>query len=248
MAEIVWPTANDVATVSGEGSKMVEQNAASWFDSLIGQDFVISGFTLPASDADLVVPCAAGFAVIDGRWISIDASTNLTVFDGGISYIFLKLTYDGGGNVATVEFEVNNTSSQPANSVAIGTTTAASGSVSSTTDTRIVTPTRGKFWDNVLVQENMADDCIGQGQIITSTVNLAGVISADSYVQITLSPYSFFPMVHYLADGTSPPSPIAGGFMHGSPTDGADPDSPGFIISSPSVSGTYDVDYRYITT
>jgi hypothetical protein len=140
MGTTIWPTANDVAVTAGDGNKVLEQGFTKLLGTLIGQNYVVSGLTLPASDADLTIPVAAGIAVLDGRYVDIDATVNVVCADDDVNYIFLKLTKDGGGNADDAVFEANVTGTPPADSVLIGTATAASGAISSTTDERIFVP------------------------------------------------------------------------------------------------------------
>lgn len=92
-------------------------------------------------------------------------------------------------------------------------------------------------------QGGIANAAIGRAQLITSTnVSQAGSVSPLNQVNITLDPYSFFPMIH-TADAGSAQSVLTG-----HTTDGADADAPRFGIKNLDSTDdcTYDVDYRYI--
>lgn len=137
MGVTVYPSANDVqATGAGDGANLLEQSFVQLLGTLIGQNFVVSGFTLPATDADLTIPVALGVAVLDGHYVNVDAPVNVVCADDDLNYIFLKLTKDGGGNVSDAVFEANVTGTPPTDSVLIGTATAASGAITATTDNR----------------------------------------------------------------------------------------------------------------
>lgn len=89
-----------------------------------------------------------------------------------------------------------------------------------------------------LTLETTPGPLITQARLDTGTVTLAGVLpAAGIYVDIFLSPYSFFPMIHAGTEVTS---------MTGLTADGADPDAPGFSLRTNFLVSTYDVDYRFI--
>lgn len=140
MGHTIFPTANDVTTSTGDGVVIKEQSLASWIGNLVGQNFIISGMTLPGSDADLVIPVAAGEAWIDNHHVTLHDALNATCTANQTNHIFLKLTKDGGGNVDGLQLEVNLTGTPPADSVYIGTAVAGASSISSTTDNRIRKP------------------------------------------------------------------------------------------------------------
>ena len=88
----------------------------------------------------------------------------------------------------------------------------------------------------------IAADAILRAKIKTTTVSLAGSMSTGTYTEITLSPYSFFPMIHTTAgDGN------LRGDVRGHITDGASADNSRFALYNGNGNAvTYDVDYRYI--
>jgi len=78
--------------------------------------------------------------------------------------------------------------------------------------------------------------------IKTTTVSLAGTMTTGTYANITLSPYSFFPMIH-----TEAGADTLRGDIRGHLTDGASADNSRFsIFNNNSNSIGYDIDYRYI--
>ena len=93
-----------------------------------------------------------------------------------------------------------------------------------------------------LVAAAMAADAVLRAKIKTTTVSLAGSISTGTYLDVTLNPYSFFPMIHTTAgDGSSR------GAIRSHTADGASADNPRFsIFNSNGNSITYDIDYRNI--
>jgi len=94
---------------------------------------------------------------------------------------------------------------------------------------------------NAVGQSEVANASIGLGELITATVSLAGSVSNGSRVDITLTAYSFFPMIH----STNNASNTMG--LQGHNTDGASADNPRFAFyNATGYTQTYDVDYRYI--
>lgn len=98
----------------------------------------------------------------------------------------------------------------------------------------------------------IAASAVTRSKISTSTVSLAGSITSATSVDITLTAYSFFPMIHQ-TDATSTVFAggavyVVSGTMKGHSVDGADPDSPRFSLfnGKSKTTATYDVDYRYI--
>jgi len=93
-----------------------------------------------------------------------------------------------------------------------------------------------------LVAAAMAANAVLQAKIKTTTVSLAGSISTATYTEITLSPYSFFPMIHTEAGDNN-----LRGDVRGHITDGASADNSRFALyNGNGDSVAYDVDYRYI--
>lgn len=88
----------------------------------------------------------------------------------------------------------------------------------------------------------LAAGAVIRSKITTSTASTSGSISAGSRVSITMSPYSFFPMIY---------GEVAANrdvFLAGNPTEATSADSPRFgIRNDGSVSADYSVYYRYIS-
>ena len=136
MAIEIWPTANDVTGTSGNGANILEQQMCKWFRSLVGQNFVLTGFTMPASDVDLTISVAAGTAVIDGHHVEITTATNVLLTANDTNYIWLTVEKDVGGNVDNAIIQATLTGSNPGDSVGLGVAITASASTTSITDTR----------------------------------------------------------------------------------------------------------------
>ncbi len=88
--ELVFPTRNDVSPVLNEGKRFSEETVNRWITKL-STDFVESGFTVPTSDADLVIPVAGGIAYVDGYLVETTASVDVTAIDNSTSFLFLRL-------------------------------------------------------------------------------------------------------------------------------------------------------------
>ena len=93
-----------------------------------------------------------------------------------------------------------------------------------------------------LVAAAMAADAVLRAKIKTTTVSLAGSISTGTYLDVTLNPYSFFPMIH-----SSIGAEVSRAAVRSHITDGASADNPRFsLYNANGNSITYDIDYRYI--
>ncbi len=142
--EQVWPSQNDlygsgVGGAAGDGNKFLEVQLRKLFPALMnGSNFVMTGGTVPASDADLSIVVAAGTAVLDGQFCQWPA-TSITVPDTATSYLFLKLVF-GGGLITGLEIEDNTTNVAPASSVPLCSCVAAGGVITSTADRRAMGP------------------------------------------------------------------------------------------------------------
>jgi len=94
---------------------------------------------------------------------------------------------------------------------------------------------------NAVGQSEVANASIGRGELITATVSLAGSVASSALVGISLTAYSFFPMIHSTNDVSLTMR------MQGHRTDAASADSPQFeFYNQTGYTQTYDVDYRYI--
>lgn len=134
--EAIFPTTNNIAN----GKKLNEVNISDALDALAGSNFVVSGFTVPATSANLTLAVAAGEAVIAGRRVYIATATTVACADDDTSYIYLRLDVDGLGNVTGATLEINTTGSAPALSTSIAEVVAESGAITETTDKRVLHP------------------------------------------------------------------------------------------------------------
>lgn len=133
----VFPTLGDVGG-AGAGKVLTEANLVSWLKPLLGGNFVVSGFTVPASSATLNLDVAAGESLLSGYRVVIDTTTTLAMTASVTNHIYLKLTRDASQNVTEATFEVNTTGTAPADSVKIATATADASTVTSTADARVL--------------------------------------------------------------------------------------------------------------
>lgn len=139
-SETIFPTTNDIAATAGNGRRMLESNLANILTALRAQNFVVSGFVIPSSDADLNIDIPTGVAWIGGYRVSVPGSTTVTFTNAATNYVFLKLTRDGNNNVTGVAFEVNTTGTAPTDSVMIAAGIAAGGAITDAWDARYTTP------------------------------------------------------------------------------------------------------------
>ena len=148
--ELVWPSQNDLAGTgvggaAGDGKKLLEVQWQKIAPALAGgNNFVLSGGTLPATDPDLTIQVAAGTAVIDGSYVQWPA-TNVTLPASSTSHLFLKLVR-GSGLLTGAEIEDNTSGTIPASALKLGTATTSGSAVTATTDARIVGPGALEVW------------------------------------------------------------------------------------------------------
>lgn len=134
MAKTIYPTEGDIAVVEGDGITGNEKNMTDWLGEVTG-NFVDNGFTVPSSDADLVIPVAAGTAHISGFRVNEDSSVNATLTDNTTNHVYQKLTKTGGLVDGSI-LEVNTTGIDPADSVKLFTAITSAGVTTSTIDVR----------------------------------------------------------------------------------------------------------------
>ncbi len=104
---IVCPTAADLndggANSAGQGKKISEERWSMILKSVGAlRNGVISGFTLPASDADLTIAVTLGEAIIDGYYIKKSGTVNITVSPNEEVYLYLRLIYSANSVVQAV--------------------------------------------------------------------------------------------------------------------------------------------------
>ena len=150
--ETIFPSGYDIAAVAGDGITMKERALSdNWLGLQSVNNFTYSGMVIPVSSLTLSLTMPLGVAYIAGRYLSIPA-TVLTFSPSTTSYIFLKVTRDASLNVTGAWYEVNTTSTPPADATPIATATTSVGAVTSTTDARLLGPkgviaiTSGTSW------------------------------------------------------------------------------------------------------
>lgn len=134
--ETIYPTTNDVAATAGNGRRNLESNLEEMWEQLSAENFVVSGLTVPASDADLNIDVALGVAMISGHRINVPGATSVTAANNDENFLYLKLARDGNGNVTSASFEVNVTGSAPSDSVLLALLVASGGAITFTADLR----------------------------------------------------------------------------------------------------------------
>lgn len=88
-----------------------------------------------------------------------------------------------------------------------------------------------------ITQTEIGNAAVGQGELKTSTGSASGAIGAETYINIAMSAYCFFPMIY---GSTSL-------HLRSHGTNGASPDAPRFAIYNPaSTEKTYNIQWRYI--
>ena len=137
--ETIWPTDGDVGTADGDGDGLFEVPMTDWLAKATQTHYVVSGLTVPASDADLNVDVAAGDAVIDGKLVSIPATTSVALANNATNYLYLKLI-KSSGKVTGAAFEVNTTGTPPSDSVKLAELVTSAGATTGTTDCRVTAP------------------------------------------------------------------------------------------------------------
>lgn len=142
--ELIWPSQNDLygANVGGsvgDGVMHYERQRRKLYGSAAGKNnYVLSGGTLPATDPDLIIPVAAGSAIIEGVYCEWPA-TSVTLPASNTSHLFMKLVFSGT-LMTGLEIEDNTSNSPPAASTKLGTATTSGSAITSTTDARILGP------------------------------------------------------------------------------------------------------------
>jgi uncharacterized protein with putative carbohydrate binding module len=133
--ETIFPTANDVAQTAGEGETLMEKKLYPWVNKWNDFNFVLTGFVLPASSANLDLNIPPGEAWISGFHVIVPGATTITFGASVTSHLFLKLI-KVSTLVTEAKFEHNTTGAAPDDSVYIGTVTTSGSAVTSTQDCR----------------------------------------------------------------------------------------------------------------
>lgn len=141
--ETIWPSANDVASVSGNGKILKELALRSW---RLGteQNYVISGFKVPLSSANLDLSVPLGIAFVGGYYVEVTGSTTITTVNG-TTYLYLALTRDGSGKVNGAVFDRLSSANDVPDYCLIAILIATGGVITDTIDARRVSPFSGPF-------------------------------------------------------------------------------------------------------
>lgn len=138
----VHPSANDVASTTGDGSYLKETLITDLLDAIGGQnDWVVSGFDY-ASASGLTATMNAGTAVIAGYYVSRTGTWDVTLADDSTNHVWLTFSVDGSNNVNAWGAEVNTTGTAPTGVpgyIKLATITTVSGAVTANTDERTTT-------------------------------------------------------------------------------------------------------------
>lgn len=171
----VFPSANDVrgSLAAGWGKTMYEQNLGPYLiGAILGStNYIVSGGLLPSTSGTLSITVPACIALIDGRYISTDA-TIVTVSGSVTSYVFLKVLEDANLNASSVKFEVNTTGTAPSNSVLIGSVVSGVATITSTTDLRHIGPSLSLDIPKACATGSTRSH---EGQFVSATGNLSGI-------------------------------------------------------------------------
>ena len=99
--------------------------------------------------------------------------------------------------------------------------------------------TTAKLANNAVTLPKVANSAIRKNELGTTPVSMAGALGAISVLDIALTPYAFWPMLH-VSDATD----IR---VSGHEVDGGSADAPRLALYNSSGSGrSYDLDYRYV--
>lgn len=114
----VHPSANDVASTTGDGSYVKETILTDLLDAIASGDWIVQGFGYNTSSG-LTATFDGGQAVIGGYLISRSGTFNLTLTDGagpGLpanNHVYLTFSVDSNDNVDSWGVEVNTTGTAP---------------------------------------------------------------------------------------------------------------------------------------
>lgn len=142
MAFTVYPSENDIAAVADEGRIGTEISHKDYAKNWI-KNYVLSGFTLPATTSGtLVIDVASGACFIEGRRVQSNAIENPVpvIAANDTNHLFVTLSLDGDDLVDAVSITSNTTGALPANSVKIGRAITDATEVTSTFDDRDTSP------------------------------------------------------------------------------------------------------------
>lgn len=141
--DTIFPSANDVAAVAGDGKLAYERNLQRWLQGAIGiggpalfANRVITGLRLLPGSTNLDQIVQAGQALLSTRWVDIPETTLTSLAASSTVHVYLKLSRDGNQNATGAVLEHNTTGVKPADSVYLGTATTNGSQVTAVTDKR----------------------------------------------------------------------------------------------------------------
>lgn len=141
--ETIWPSANDVASVSGAGKILKELSLRSWRMGT-EENYVLSGFKVPLSSANLDLSVPLGIAFVGGYYVEVTGSTTITTVNG-TTYLYLALTRDGSGKVNGAVFDRLSSPNDVPDYCLIAILIASGGAITDTIDARRVAPFPGPY-------------------------------------------------------------------------------------------------------
>ena len=138
----VHPSANDVASTTGDGSYLKETLITDLLEQVSGGgSWIVSGFDY-ASASGLTATFNAGTAIINGYLVSRVGTFDVTLEDDVTNHVWLTFSVDGSNNVTAWGLEINSTNTVPTGVpgyVKLATITTVSGAVTASTDERTTT-------------------------------------------------------------------------------------------------------------
>lgn len=173
-SETVWPSANDVAASTGDGKTGKELKLSPWRKAGM-RNFVISGFKVPISSANLDLSVPSGEAFINGYHVIVPGSNTITTTNG-TNYLYLALTRDGGGKVNGAVFDRLSSPFDHADYLLIADLRATAGVLTDTIDCRLITPVPGPYSGPVNVYPASSPMLSPEGNmLLTGTTGLSGI-------------------------------------------------------------------------
>jgi hypothetical protein len=131
-------SANDInGGVANAGKTVLEKYLKELHEAMNSGAYVISGGLLPGSAANLTLIVPAGSAYIYGYYLKW-GQTNVTLPASSLSHIYVKLTFDGGGNVDGMQIEDNTSGTPPGSSVKLGVVQTNGSQITASTDQRLL--------------------------------------------------------------------------------------------------------------
>lgn len=177
-SDTIWPSANDVASVTGGGKILKELALRSW--RLGGErNYVISGFKVPLSSANLDLSVPLGIAFVGGYYVEVTGSTTITTVNG-TTYLYLALTRDGSNKVTGAVFDRLSSQNDVADYLLIAVLIAAGGVITDTIDARRVAPYPGPY-SGPSHSPTGSDFAAPGWTLVSSNTSLGGVNAYQSF-------------------------------------------------------------------